>query len=258
MQLELALLNIAINARDAMPDGGLLILETQNKTLDHAIDNLQPGDYVSICVTDTGAGMAPEVLAKALDPFFTTKAVGKGTGLGLPQAYGFARQAEGTLVINSSVGKGTAVEIFLPRSRESITVPDALPKESAHSTTAVGTVLFVEDDPLVREAVVPALGQAGFVVQVAANAEEALAALEAENEVDAIFSDIVMPGRINGIDLAQMVRDRYPDIRVLLATGYTDRHVKQDGVTLIGKPYETTEVVRLLQEAIDSVSNKTP
>jgi signal transduction histidine kinase/CheY-like chemotaxis protein len=258
VQLELALLNIAINARDAMPSGGRLLLETKNKTLDKAIDNLQPGDYVRICLTDTGAGMAPEVLAKALDPFFTTKAVGKGTGLGLPQAYGFARQAEGTLLINSSVGKGTEVEIFLPRSRGPVTVSATLPKESAHSITAGGTVLFVEDDPLVSEAVIPALGQAGLTVRAATNAEEALSLLESEDEVDVAFSDIMMPGRINGIGLAQLVRERYPDIRIILATGYTDQQVKQDGVTLISKPYETNEVVRLLQEAIANVPVKAP
>jgi signal transduction histidine kinase len=258
VQLELALLNIAINARDAMPSGGSVILETENKILDQAIDNLQPGDYVRICVTDTGAGMAPEVLAKALDPFFTTKTMDKGTGLGLPQAYGFARQSEGTLVIHSSVGEGTAVEIFLPRSHGPVAVPAALPNEAAPSTATGGTVLFVEDDPLVREAVIPALGQAGFTVRVATNAEDALTLLESENQIDVIFSDIMMPGRINGIDLAQTVQGRYPGIKVILATGYTDQHVKQEGVTLIGKPYEITEVVCLLQEAIDSGSNNTP
>lgn len=251
VQLELALLNIAINARDAMPNGGTLSLETQNRSLDHAIDNLQPGDYVHICITDTGAGMAPEVLAKALDPFFTTKAVGKGTGLGLPQAYGFARQAEGTLIVHSSPGRGTEVEIFLPRSLEAIGLHATAPANTIPLSAAGGTILFVEDDPLVREAVVPALDQAGFSVLLATNAEEALSVLESESRVDAVFSDIIMPGRLNGIELARTIQDRYPHIKVILATGYTDQHVKQHGVKLIGKPYETSEVVQLLQEAVE-------
>lgn len=257
VQLELALLNIAINARDAMPNGGTLSLSTRNEPLDQALDNLQPGEYVRICITDTGAGMAQDVLAKALDPFFTTKAIGKGTGLGLPQAYGFARQAEGTLLIDSALGQGTQVEILLPRSHEPVALTNTLPDEVSHPNAASGMVLFVEDDPLVREAVVPALGQAGFSVKVATNAEEALKVLESEGRVDALFSDIMMPGRLNGIELARTVQDRYPDIKVILATGYTDQHVKQEGVTLIGKPYDTDEVVRLLQNAIEGESGQT-
>ncbi len=252
VQMELALLNIAINARDAMPDGGTLLLETRNHILDAPLDNLPAGEYVRICLTDTGAGMAPEVLTKALDPFFTTKSIGKGTGLGLAQAYGFARQSNGTLVINSHPGQGTSVEIFLPCAREAVSSPAAHPEENKPLQTTGGSVLFVEDDPLVRETVAPALGRAGFTVKVATNADEALALLESGHGFDMVFSDIMMPGRLNGIDLAQTVQERHPDLKIILATGYTERHVEQAGVRLIAKPYEINEVIRLLHDTLHS------
>ncbi len=251
VQMELALLNIAINARDAMPNGGALLLETRNQYLALPPDNLPAGDYVCVRITDTGTGMATEVMAKALDPFFTTKQIGKGSGLGLAQAYGFARQSQGTLMLASEEGKGTTVEIILPRATEAVPEPSASTTPALPPAIHNGSVLFVEDDPLVREAVAPALSNAGFVVRVAASADEALTMLESDDNVDVLFSDIMMPGQLNGIELACAVQERYPDIRVFLATGYTDQLVNQDGVTLIGKPYETSEVVRLLQEAID-------
>lgn len=252
VQLELALLNIAINARDAMPNGGVFTVKTSQRHMDNPPDGLPAGEYVRICLDDTGQGMSPEVLAKALDPFFTTKEIGKGSGLGLPQAYGFARQSQGTLVLASQQGKGTTVEIILPRASEtaaeSSSSADPVQPHAIHG----GSVLFVEDDPLVREAVAPALGNAGFAVRVAASADEALAMLESDNKVNVLFSDIMMPGQLNGIGLARTVQERYPDIKVILATGYTDQLVHQEGITLISKPYETSEVVRLLQEAIDA------
>lgn len=252
VQLELALLNIAINARDAMPNGGALTLETHNQRLDRPADSLPPGDYVRIVLTDTGTGMTPEVLAKALDPFFTTKATGLGTGLGLPQAYGFVRQSNGTLEINSQQGKGTSVEIFLPRAHSDPPAPRGPSKKMVEPQNAGGNILFVDDDPLVREAVAPALSGAGFSVQVATNADEALALLESEKHFDLMFSDIVMPGKLNGIDLAQAARRRYPDMKVLLATGYTERHVEQEDVQLIAKPYDITDVIWRIQQSIHS------
>jgi CheY-like chemotaxis protein len=195
------------------------------------------------------------VLVKALDPFFTTKAVGKGTGLGLPQAYGFARQSDGTLVIHSREGEGTSVEIFLPRAQEERVVPPPQSEESVEAQSEGGSVLFVEDDPLVREAVAPALSKAGFSVRIATNADEALTLLESEHEIDVIFSDIIMPGRLSGIDLAQVAQKRHPGLKVILATGYTDRHVEQPGIQLIAKPYEITEVIHLIQAAVRNASS---
>lgn len=251
VQLELALLNIAINARDAMPSGGVFTVKTSQRYMANLPDSLPAGEYVRICLDDTGQGMSSEVLAKALDPFFTTKEVGKGSGLGLPQAYGFARQSQGTLILTSREGKGTTVEIILPRASGPVTEAAVSTETALPHVIHNGSVLFVEDDPLVREAVAPALGNAGFVVRVAASADEALVMLEADNKVDILFSDIMMPGQLNGIGLARTVQERYPKIKVFLATGYTDQHVQHEGVTLISKPYETSEVVRMLQESID-------
>lgn len=248
VQLELALLNIAINARDAMPDGGTLLMETGNRHMTQCPDNLPAGDYVRICITDDGAGMLPEVLAKALDPFFTTKSIGKGSGLGLPQAYGFARQANGTLIIDSKQGQGTAVAIFLPRAKAALNTLTTIPDETTLSVS--GSILFVEDDPLVREAVAPALHKAGFTVHVATNADEAIAMLEGGLKIEVMFSDIVMPGKLNGIDLAKSLLQLHPDMKIILATGYTDKHVEQDGIKLISKPYDIMDVIRMIQDVV--------
>src|SRR5690606_18456482 len=202
VQMELALLNIAINARDAMPDGGAFTVRTSQRHMHDLPDGLPAGEYVSICLEDTGQGMPPDVLTKALDPFFTTKEIGKGSGLGLPQAYGFARQSQGTVVLSSQQGKGTSVQIILPRASEALTESPSPADPSLPPASHSGSVLFVEDDPLVREAVAPALGNAGFVVRVAASADEALTMLDSDDKVDILFSDIMMPGSLNGIGLA--------------------------------------------------------
>jgi len=264
LQFDLALLNLAINARDAMGGGGKLVISARNVTLEQPPGGLPPGDYLQLSVQDTGAGMTPEVLARALDPFFTTKSPGQGTGLGLPQAYAFASQAQGTLVLHSTPGKGTLVHIYLPRADEAglATPPAAAPAGPVHgvaapdviappahppaSPAAGASVLFVEDDVLVREAVVEALAAAGFAVHVAVNGESALAQLERGLAVDIIFSDIVMPGSVSGIDLAGAVRERWPALPVVLATGYTERRVSIPGVKILAKPYDVEQVVGLL------------
>lgn len=245
LQFDLALLNLAINARDAMPEGGTLRIDAQNVQLQQPQGKLEAGDYVLITVTDSGTGMAPEVLAKALDPFFTTKTLGQGTGLGLPQAYAFAAQAHGTLILNSTPGQGTSVEIYLPRSTTPVAVPAARPQPVAG---AKGSVLFVEDDALVRETVAPALTQSGFDVLIAESGDAALAMLDNGAAPHVIFSDIVMPGKISGIDLARIVRQRFPGVPVLLATGYTDQQVSIPGVQVLGKPYAIEKVVAVLAE----------
>jgi len=244
VQFDLALLNLAINARDAMPDGGCLGIEVTNCTLDATAERTG-GDYVRVRVADSGVGMPPEVLARALDPFFTTKPPGQGSGLGLPQAYAFATQSRGWLTLASTVGAGTTIDIFLPRSHQPLTAATAR-SDGAAPGRGSGRVLFVEDDPLVREAVVRGLEDCGFDVMVAADGDKALAMLDAGLDADVVFSDIVMPGRVSGIDLAGILRERRPGLPVVLATGYTDQRAVIPGVQVLAKPYEIDQLVDLL------------
>lgn len=264
LQFDLALLNLAINARDAMPEGGRLRIAARNAA-GAAPQGLAPGDFLHLSVIDEGSGMPPDVLARALDPFFTTKAPGQGTGLGLAQAYAFATQAQGMLTLHSKPGQGTRVQIYLPRAQAAVAeegaavsaapaAPVAVPGEATASAgphdvaapSAGATVLFVEDDALVREAVVEALRAAGFTVRVAVNGEEALALLEQDAAVDIVFSDIVMPGSVSGIDLAARVLERWPALPVVLATGYTERRVSIPGVKILAKPYDLAQLTGLL------------
>jgi signal transduction histidine kinase len=244
LQFDLALLNLAINARDAMPGGGRLTISARNCVLEPTHER-SGGEYVLVSVIDTGTGMPPEVLAHALDPFFTTKEPGKGTGLGLAQAYAFATQSQGSIALSSTEGQGTRVDLYLPRSSLPLS-PQPARSAQAEAPHAKGRILFVEDDALVREAVARGLEEAGFEVLVAANGERALAMIEAGLDVDAAFSDIVMPGRISGIDLAAILRERRPGLPVVLATGYTDQRVTVPGVQVLAKPYEIDQVVDLL------------
>jgi signal transduction histidine kinase len=246
-QFELAMLNVAINARDAMPTGGRLIVRICNLSLAQARHELAAGDYVEIGVIDSGEGMPLDVLNKALDPFFTTKPVGEGSGLGLPQAYGFAKQVGGTLAIDSRVGEGTAILFYLPREAS-----PASPHQPAGQHIAPagakrsGKILFVEDDPLVAAVVVPALTSAGFDVQEARTADEAYAMLKDGGPFDVVFSDIVMPGKMSGIDLAEWINDLPWKVRVVLATGYSERRINVPGVEIVAKPYDVQEVIELL------------
>lgn len=247
LQLELALLNLVINARDAMPNGGSVTLDVQNKVFESEQHGLPPGNYVSLSIIDNGVGMTPEVLSKALDPFYTTKSIDKGTGLGLPQAYGCATQAKGTLVLHSVEGHGTTATMYLPQVSTKET-PVVASRRQHVQISGTGTLLFVEDDVLVREAVEPALLNAGFKVIVAKNGEEAVSVLESDSTITVIFSDIVMPGIVSGIDLAKMVRQRFPHIQIVLATGYTDTRVNVPGVRVVAKPYKINEAIDVLKE----------
>ena len=243
LQFDLALLNLAVNARDAMPRGGMLRIEARNISLaqpagDSALAALPAGDYVRVTVSDTGSGMTPEVLARALDPFYTTKGQGQGTGLGLPQAYAFALQSQGLLLLDSEPGKGTRVDLWLPRA------------EQAPLPRGRGVVLFVEDDPLVREAVSHALAEAGFEVLTARDGDQAVALLEGGAQPDVVFSDIVMPGSVNGIDLAAIVRRRDPALPVVLATDYTERQPAIPGLRVLAKPYPIERLIDLLARAV--------
>jgi PAS domain S-box-containing protein len=227
-QLESALLNAAINARDAMPEGGLLTLSTAN---------VEGADEVRVSIADTGEGMPPDVLSRAFEPFFTTKSVGKGTGLGLSQIHGFAAQTGGRAEIESRAGEGTIVHLFLPRSGKALAAPAQRRKEAARVEGK--TILLVEDNDLVRAFAEGVLADIGYLVTSLASADEALARLgEAEFEFDLLFSDIVMPGT-NGIELARRVHGSHPRLPVLLATGYSDDVLKGAAAEfrVISKPY---------------------
>jgi two-component system NtrC family sensor kinase len=244
-QLEAAILNLAINARDAMPDGGKVTIETGNAFLDEfycqSVDGVKPGQYVMISVTDTGSGMPEEVIDKAFDPFFTTKAAGAGTGLGLSQVYGFIRQSGGHVRIYSEVGEGTTVKIYLPRSfarDKPLNLGKAADDAPAGSQE---TVLVVEDDDDVRAYVVETLSALNYSVREAANAEAALRILEDSGPVDLLLTDVVMPG-MNGRALAEAAGQRRPGLKVLYMTGYSRNAIVHQGrldagVSLMQKPF---------------------
>jgi PAS domain S-box-containing protein len=242
-ELETALVNLVINARDAMPDGGEIRIIAANAALD---DEAHKGDFVAIRVSDTGAGIPPDIVAKVFDPFFTTKPVGKGTGLGLSQVHGFAYQAGGLVDLASELGEGTTVTIFLPRDNTGI-VSDNRPSAAASGS---GTILLVEDNPDVATASTGLLEQLGYAVRWVSNAEAALAEIDG-NRIDLVFSDIVMPGKMDGLGLAQAIRGKYPRMPILLATGYSDTLRRTSlGFQIIRKPYEIHE----LSQALSKVS----
>ncbi len=245
-QLELTLLNLVMNARDAMPSGGNVRLRAANEPLALPPAGLAAGHYVTLSVADDGVGMSEEVLTRAFDPFFTTK--GPGSGMGLAQAYGFARQSGGTLTLRSQQGRGTTATLYLPRAR---TRPAAATEADASPLVhGRGRVLLVEDDPLVRDTVRQALEAAGFELRSAATADEALRLLAQDADFDVVFSDVVMPGTLSGIDLAQQVGRRHPGLRVVLATGYSDRRIDLPGVRTLAKPYDLQQAVDALNEAL--------
>jgi signal transduction histidine kinase len=257
-QLENAVLNLAINARDAMPDGGKLTVETGNTFLDdtyvrgHA--DVKPGQYVMVAISDTGTGMRPDVAARAFDPFFTTKSAGKGTGLGLSQVYGFIKQSNGHIKIYSEVGAGTTVKIYLPRLTEGLVIvepPVALPPEIAGNGELV---LVVEDDPLMRKFTTEAVGELGYNVIEADTAAKALAILDEQRGIKLLFTDVVMPD-VSGKKLADEALRKRPDLRVLYTTGYTANAVVHGGildagVSLLGKPFTMDELARKLRAAL--------
>jgi signal transduction histidine kinase len=252
-QFELALVNIALNAGDAMPHGGAFSIRADNLPASLAPQGMA-GDCVLLRLTDTGVGMNQQVLADALDPFFTTKTSGQANGLGLPQAYGFANQSGGLLRLDSVEGEGTTVDIYLPRAAAPSSTGATGAADSTDSTDAAApagvgarSVLFVDDDHLLRDTVVAALEHAGFVVTVAASGDEALALLEAGLLPDVVFSDIVMPGLTSGITLANIVRERFPESAIVLATGYSEKRIGLPGVQVLSKPYELTALIDTLK-----------
>ncbi len=257
-QVENAVLNLAINARDAMSGAGRLTIEANNAVLDdlycrnHA--EVTPGQYVMIGVTDTGAGMAPEVLRQAFEPFFSTKDEGKGTGLGLSMVYGFVKQSGGHVKIYSEPGQGTTVKIYLPRT---LALEDAMapPVEPMAAVGGTETILVAEDDEAVRTTVVEMLTDLGYRVLKAADAASALAVVESGVPIDVLFTDVVMPGALRSPELARMARERLPNLAVLFTSGYTENAIVHGGrldpgVELLGKPYTRESLARRIRQVL--------
>jgi nitrogen-specific signal transduction histidine kinase len=256
-QFEAAILNLIVNARDAMPAGGTLSIATQNVTLaagdQTTDDDIAPGPFVMITIADTGTGMAPDVLERAFEPFYTTKEVGKGSGLGLSQLYGFVRQSGGTVKIASEIGKGTAVTVYLPKAARM--VAEGEPPKSPIKPKGSETVLVVEDDPDVLDIAVATLTDLGYRILVAYDGVEAMAILERDEPIDLLFTDIVMPYGISGIQLARQARKLRQDIKILLTSGYTMQTLSADygaekEFTIIGKPYRQAELAEHVRRAL--------
>ncbi len=267
-QLESAILNLAVNARDAMPNGGKLTIETANSHLDDAYaarhHDVKVGQYVLVCVSDTGIGMTPDVVANAFEPFFTTKPVGKGTGLGLSQVYGFAKQSGGHAAIYSEPDEGTTIKLYMPRYRgvaatqaEGV-APEVAPERAKENATGQ-LVLVVEDDAGVREFTAAALRESGYQVVHAADAEQALSLLPEHEDIALLFTDIVLTGSMNGRKLADKVKILRPDLPVLFTTGYTRNAIihhgrLDEGIAFIGKPF----TVRALSAKVAEVLSARP
>ncbi len=258
-QLESALLNLAINARDAMRGGGKLTIETGNVTLDEAYvsheDDVPAGPYVMLAVSDTGFGMAPDVVARAFDPFFTTKAPGQGTGLGLSMVFGFVKQSGGHIKVYSEVGHGTTVKLYLPcRVSAGAVAVRAKPSEQPHRGSE--SILAVEDDSLVRDLVLRQLTGLGYAVIIARDGPSAMAEIAKTQRIDLLFTDVVLPGGMSGRDLATRARKLRPELRVLYTSGYTANsivhHGRLDpGVRLLQKPYTRNDLAKAIRGALD-------
>jgi two-component system, NtrC family, sensor kinase len=259
-EFELALLNLAFNARDAMPTGGTLTITAKPLVLrGKASEEGLRGDFVAIRVADTGAGIPADVLPRVFEPFFTTKDVGKGTGLGLSQVYGFARQSGGTATVTSSARRGTAVTLFLPRTWE-VPAPPRQQVATAAVAPAAGTVLLVEDNAEVAEVGKAYFEQLGYRVKQAASAQAGLDLIEREDDIDLVFSDILMPGAMNGLDLADAVRRRFPHILVLLTTGYSSsaQDAVRQGFEVLQKPFDLAALERALRDAPKAAERRSP
>jgi PAS domain S-box-containing protein len=264
-ELEAALLNLAVNARDAMPEGGKLTIETSNTHIDEAYSanhvEVIPGQYVVICVSDTGSGMTEETVAQAFEPFFTTKPVGKGTGLGLSQVYGFIKQSSGHVKIYSEIGEGTTVKLYLPRFLADPNVADAAEPALPAEGSSEETILVLADDDDVRTFSVEVLREMGYRVLEAHDGPSALRLLERQPRVDLLFSDVVLPGGLTGKQVSEQARALRPDLKILFTTGYARNaiihHGRLDrGVHLITKPFTLNELAAKVRDVLDAGSSE--
>ena len=260
-QLEIAILNLAVNARDAMPGGGRLTIETSALRMDEvdavAHADLAPGDYIVLAVRDTGTGMTAETLSKAFEPFFTTKDIGQGTGLGLSQVYGFVRQSGGHVSIHSELGRGTRVSLFLPRYHSDEETVSDVPAVPVARGRRGETVLVVEDEDEVRAHTSGILRELGYTVLEAPNGAAALGVLERHKDISLLFTDVGLPGGMNGRQLAEEARRRQPGLLVLFTTGYARDAIIHDGrldpgVVLIAKPFSFAALAEKLREMLDA------
>ena len=259
-QMENALLNLAINARDAMPEGGRMTIATDNAQLDQAyvrgIEGLRPGDYVVLQITDTGEGMAPETVARAFEPFFTTKPIGQGTGLGLSMIYGFAKQVGGHVRIISEVERGTSVLLYMPRSQAARSdMPQRVGGEAPAGTGE--TVLVVEDDPSVRMLIMDILAELGYAAIEAYDSQSALPALESRRRIDLLVTDVGLPGGMNGRQLAERARQLRPGLSTLFITGYAEgaairARFLEPGMDLVSKPFTLDGLAAKIREMIEA------
>ena len=259
-QLENAILNLCINARDAMPAGGKLTIETANRWIDEQAarrHDLPVGQYVCLCVTDTGVGMSPEVIAKAFDPFFTTKPIGEGTGLGLSMIYGFARQSGGQIRIYSEIGEGTTMCLYLPRHADEAPVDEEVEPPATLQTVGEGeVVLVIDDDPTIRMLVAEVLADAGYSVIEAPDGPAGLKVLESNARIDLLITDVGLPGGMNGRQVADAARVHRPGLKVLFITGYAENAViskgrMENGMFVITKPFQMDMLARRIKEIVE-------
>ena len=266
-QLENAILNLAVNARDAMPDGGRLTIETSNSYLDDAYvashaDMVTAGQYVMLAITDSGTGMSRDVVERAFEPFFTTKPPGSGTGLGLSMVYGFIKQSNGHVKIYSEPGEGTTIKLYFPRIGEQSTLADWSadqrgPARRAPNVNGTETILLVEDDEDVRRFSSEVLSEHGYTVHTAFDGASALRLLDAESAIALLFTDVVLPGGMNGRQLADEAVRRRPGLKVLYATGYTRNAIIHQGrldaeVELLTKPFTAEAMARKVRQLLDA------
>ncbi|MGB4247890.1 MAG: ATP-binding protein, partial [Pseudohongiellaceae bacterium] len=258
-ELENAILNLAINARDAMPDGGKLTIETANMAVDQNyadMHQIQAGQYVLIAVSDTGTGMSPAVMARAFDPFFTTKAEGKGSGLGLSMVYGFARQSGGHVKIYSEIGEGTTIKMYLPRAIDDTEAEYRRSNKTTPVARGTERILVVEDDELVRRHTVESLRRLGYTVTDCEDGPEAMAHLDNGEVFDMLLTDVVLAGGMSGKQVAVEALTRAPTLKLLYMSGYTENaivhHGRLDrGVALLSKPFRLADLARKVREVLD-------
>ena len=259
-QFEAAVLNLVVNARDAMPAGGTLSIATSNVMIDAAqarrTAELAEGPYVVVRITDTGAGMDRDIAARAFEPFFTTKDVGKGTGLGLSQVYGFIRQSDGHITLDTKPGVGTTFRLYLPRCDR--VQPSCDDRDVAAKPLPTGneTVLVVEDNPEVRELAVTAINDLGYRVLTAADGPSAMKIIRRKGQIDLLFSDVVMPGGMNGFDLIGKARGVRSGLKALVTSGYANVHrpgSDRPDVPLLLKPYRRVDLAKSIRSALDQI-----